>query len=167
MAPALTSFEQFVTFLTENKVPHRADAASQVVEMPSNAAPLPGNLFVKWERTVPFLQLIQFMVNGVPAERVRELEAAMARLNNQLEVGGFGLDHQNRRLYCRLTVPVLPPDGIDAMHIDKLARGVVRNGQEFLEAFTKVIAGEPGETIVSIYETIAKERQAAAAAPQS
>jgi len=167
MTASITSFDQFVKFLTDNKFPHKLDAARQVVELPSKGAPLPGNLYIRWEKTVPFLQIIHFMVDGVPADRVREVEAAMARLNNKLEVGGFGFDHDNRRLYCRLTIPVFPPEGINPMTLNQLGHGVVRNAKEFLDAFQQVIDGKPGDQIAEIYEAIAKQRRAAASGPQA
>ena len=107
------------------------------------------------------------MIDGVPAERVREVEAAMARLNNRLEVGGFGLDHENLRLYCRLTVPVFPTEGINPMTLNQLGHGVVRNGKEFLHAFRQVIDGKPGDQIAEIFDQPGQADRASAVRPQA
>lgn len=158
-ASAVKSFEQLVAFFTAQNFPHQADPARQLVELPSKAAPLPGNLYVKWERTVPFLQLIHFMIDGVPAERVPEIETAALRLNNLLEVGGFGFDHETRRLYCRLTVPVFPSDGIEPMTLNQLGTGVVRNALEFHSVFQEIIDGARGDQVVEAYQRLAQQRR--------
>src|SRR5262249_45665839 len=121
------SFEQLLQFLVDNKVPHNRDLERQLIELPSNAAPLPGNRYLRWEKSVPFLQIIHFMIENVPVDRIRELETAIIRLDNKLEVGGFGFDHDMRKLYCRLVVPVYPHDGLNPMTLDKLTHGVVSN----------------------------------------
>ncbi|MCB9570526.1 MAG: hypothetical protein H6709_00395 [Kofleriaceae bacterium] len=157
----LHSFDDFLAFLDGNQLPHKAAPAQQLVELPSTG-PLPGNLFVKWERTVPFLQLIHFMLE-VPADRVADVSEALVRLNNLLEVGGFGFDHGSHRLYCRLTVPVFPADGIDAQTLHQLGTGVVRNAIELLDAFQAVVDGKPGADIEDVYKQIAAARKASMA----
>lgn len=156
------SFDQFVKFLGDNKVPNRVDAERQIIELPSKGAPLPGNLLIKWEKQVPFLQIIHFMIENVPADRIRELETAIIRLDNRLEVGGFGFDHTSNRLYNRLTVPVIPPGGIDPMGISQLGHGVVRSAKEFLEVFQEIVGGKPGDQVFALLDAIVAKRKAAA-----
>lgn len=155
---SLQSFDDLVAFLVENKLPHRLDVAHQLVELPSNAAPLPGNLYLRWEKTVPFMQIIHFMLENLPEDRLSEVEAAIARLNNTLEVGGFGIDHEQRRLYCRLTVPVLPPDGINPMTLNQLGIGVVRNARTFVDPLKEVVEGKPGTTIIELVKATIAQR---------
>lgn len=151
---AIHNYSELVKFLEDSKIPHHKNDQAQLIELPSNASPpLTGNLYIKWERSVPFIQIVQFMVDDVPAERLRDLETAILRLDNQLEVGGFNFDYDRRRLYCRLTVPVFPPDGIQWATLNQLAAGVVRNGKEFIDAFKEVLGGKSGEHIIDIYRT--------------
>lgn len=151
--PLVHTYDELVKLLTEEKVTFRTDAETQVVELASGKTPpLLGNIYVRWEKAVPFIQLIQFMVDDVPAERVHEVETAIVRLNNTLEVGGFGFDHSNRRMYCRLTLPVFAEIGIEADVIQKICNGVVRNALEFLDAFKAVIADQPGEQVIELYK---------------
>jgi len=156
------NFEQLLQFFTENKVPNKVNTQDQIVELPSKGAPLPGNLILKWEKKIPFLQMIHFMIENVPADRVKDIETAIVILDNRLEVGGFGFDHTQNRLYNRLTVPVFPPDGINPMTINQLGHGIVRNAKEFFEAFQEVVAGKPGAQIVEIFEAIVAKRAAGA-----
>jgi len=162
---AVHTFDELVKFLTENNVQFRSDPQAWVMELPTQSPPLVGNLYVRWEKAVPFLQIIQFMVDGVPAERVHDVETAIIRLNNTLEVGGFGFDHTARRLYCRMTIPVFQPDGINPIAINQLGNGIVRNALEFLEVFQAVIGGKSGETVVDIYKALAEKRRGPAAPP--
>ncbi len=150
MAGAVRSFEELLAFFADNRIPHQADVAHRLVEVASQAAPLPGNLLIKWEPTLPFVQVIHVMIDAVPEDRAHEVEAAMARLNNLLEVGGFGLDHERRRLYCQLTVPSFAREGLNPMTLIQIATRVVRNGKEFVDAFGEVVAGRPGAEIVEI-----------------
>lgn len=164
---AVHNFEELVTFLNENKVQFRHDSAQQVIELPSQSPPLVGNLYMRWEKSVPFIQVIQFMVENVPADRVREVETAIARLNNTLEVGGFGIDHAQRRLYCRMTVPCFQPDGINPIAINQLGNGIVRNALEFLDVFQAIIGGKPGDQVVEIYKEISAKRAGGPPPPAS
>ena len=164
MTAALQSFEQLVQYLLDNKIPYRIDEPRQLVELPSQNASLPTNVFVRWEKHVPFLQIVQFMIEGVPAGRVRELETAIVRADNALEVGGFGFDHERLRCYYRLTIPVFPHDGINPSTLIQLVQGVVRTAEDYRDAFQKIVAGTPGEQIAAVYADVVAQRQARAAA---
>ena len=155
--PGLTTFDQLLSFLAENKFPHAVDRAHQVVELPSKAAPLPGNLLIRWEKRLPFVQFIQFMIDDVPAARIQELEGAIARINCALEVPGVGLDHARRRLYFRLTMPVFAPEGIAATTFHRMGQACVAQAKDLHAAFQAVVDGNPGAEI----ERIAREKRAA------
>jgi hypothetical protein len=155
--PGLTTFDQLLAFLAENKFPHAVDRAHQVVELPSKAAPLPGNLLVRWEKRLPFVQFIQFMIDDIPEARLGELEGAIARINCALEVPGLGLDHARRRLYFRLTMPVFAPEGIAPTTFHRMGQACVAQAKDLRDAFQAVVDGQPGAEI----ERIAREKHAA------
>jgi hypothetical protein len=163
MAP-VTTFQQLVAFLVENNFPHGADAAAQIVELPSNAAPLPGNLYIRWETKIPFIQIIHLVIDNLPADRLKELETAVVVLNNALELPGFGVEHANRRLYCRFTVPVIPPEGISSTTLNQLGMACVAHARDFLAAFQAVVAGRPGSEIVNLAREAAQAKAAAQSA---
>ena len=160
-ATRLKSYEEFLEFMKHQQLPHAVDAVNRIVELPCKGAPLPGNLYIKWHQTVPFLQLVHFMVEGVPDARVGALETALIRLNNVYEVPGFGYDHRSHRLYYRLVVPVLPDDGISVTTLIAMGSGCVKAAKEFLEGFKAVLDGQPGEDIETIVANIARARKAA------
>jgi hypothetical protein len=159
------SFEQLAAFLSQNQIPHTVDVAHTLIEVPARAAPLPGNLVMKFHRHMPFINIIQFMVNDVPPARVHDLETAIIRLNCLYEVPGFGLDHDTRRLYYRLAVPIFPPDGINPLVLNELGKGVVKAAREFYDAFQAVLAGRPGTQMDAILAEIAAQRKASQSPP--
>jgi len=160
MSVAITKFDELLKFLTDTRVPHRIDPDRQLIEVPGEGPPLPGNLYIKWEKHVPFLQLIHFMIEDVPAEREHELERAIVRLDNILEVGGFGFEYERRRLYCRLSVPVYRPEGITPTTLDRLCRGIVENARSYVDVFAQVVTGTPGDQVVAIAQEIMARRNA-------
>ncbi|HKA89705.1 MAG TPA: hypothetical protein VKE22_18710 [Haliangiales bacterium] len=154
----MTTFQELLAFLVDNKFPHAADPATQVIELPSKAAPLPGNLFIRWETKIPFLQIIHLMIEGVPPERIPDVETAIAILNNAVELPGFGLDHANRRLYCRFTVPAFPPEGISPATLNRLGTICVAQARDFLPAFQAVVGGQPGNQIIRLAQEAARAK---------
>jgi hypothetical protein len=160
---SVTTFQELVAFLVDNSFPHAVDASAQIVELPSKGAPLPGNLYIRWETKIPFVQIIHLMIDAIPPERIKDVETAIVTLNNALELPGFGLDHANRRLYCRFTVPVLPPEGITTVTLNRLSMGCVGHARDFLSAFQAIVRGEPGASIVRLAQEAAQARAAAQA----
>jgi len=148
----LTSFEDLVAFVTTHKVPHKLDRDLQVVELPSNDTTLPDVLYVRWEKHIPFVTMIQFALVDLPVSRITDLEHAIVVLNNKLDVPGFGLDGASRRLYNRLAIPVLPPDGIDPMMLNQLGMGCVKQAHQFAPAFRAVAQGRSGSDILALAE---------------
>jgi hypothetical protein len=161
MANTIKTFHELAAFLTENKVPHAIEPATQVIELATSSPPLPGNLFLKWSTTVPFLQIVQFMAE-VPEGRIRDIESAMVRLNHSYEVPCFGFDKERRRLYYRLAVPVF--EGITPNAINVLTSGCINAAKEFLEPFKMVIDGRPGDEMDAVLAEVAASRKAKAAA---
>ena len=152
--PVVHTFEELVKYLTDNKIGFAHDAETQSLELPSQASPpLIGNLYIRWEKQVPFIQIIHFMAEDVPEDRTRELETAIVRLDNSFEIGGFGFDHANRRLYCRLTIPAFPADGINPDTINQVGNGITRVAVEFIDVFKDVINGKPGDQVIEIYKS--------------
>ena len=145
---ALTSFDDLVAFLDANKFPHKLDRAGQVVELPTNDPNLPGNLYLRWDKQLPFIQLIQFVIHDVPAARIADLCRAIVMLNNKIEFPGFGFDDENRRLYNRTVVPVVP--SIDPMLLNRLGQGCVKQAQAFAPAFKAVVGGKAGTDILAL-----------------
>jgi len=149
MIDRIASFSDFITLLNETNTPHRADPERQTVEIPTTAPPLTGSLVVRWERKLPYVQVIQPMVQGVSRERRPEVEHAICRANNGIPLPGFGYAHDHDFIYMRLCVPMYE-EGMLAQSFRKQLASVVSNAQQFIGPFQKVIQGEPGERILEL-----------------
>ncbi len=161
----LRTFEELVAFLVKQQFPHTVDPANRIVQLPSKAAPLPGNLMIKWHAHMPFIQIVHYMIENVPETRVRALETALCRLNHLYEVPCFGLDHDARRLYYRITMPVFPTDGLNPTTLNALGQGCVKAAREFLEPLSMIVNGRPGEEMDAVLAEVSKARAPGQAPP--
>ncbi len=155
--PLVRSFDELVRVLGVARVPHRANHDTREVELPSHTD-LPGALVMQWASRVPFVVVRHALFEHLPADRLAELETAIARVNHHIDVSGFNLDHLRRRLYYRVSVPAF--DGIDPELLSRVAKGVIANAVEFATSFGAVIAGRPGSEIAQIYRDVATSRAA-------
>lgn len=143
---AFTSFAQFVTFLNEQGVPNGANLVEQVVELPVQTPPLEDVVHIRWEKALPYIQLICVMVRDVAPDRVRAIETACCVANNTIALPGFGFDYSRRSVYFRQTV--LVKDSIDSDFLKQMVLAVATNARQFLIPFRRVAAGENGELIL-------------------
>jgi len=150
MPPVLTTFDELVNLLVKDNTNHRLDRENQAIELPQKMPGLPGSLYLRWEKELPFVQLIQMSLVEIPQARVADVERAIVILNNKIEMPGFGLDEAVRNLYFRVVVPVVPPHGIDAEALYQLAQGTVRNAKLYQAAFKAVVDGTSGGDIVAL-----------------
>jgi hypothetical protein len=159
----LTHFPDLLAFLGENHVSHRLDGANQLIELPVGAPPLSGVLYIRWEKKLPFVQLIYPFVGDVPADRVREVETAICRANTMSALPGLGYEYEKRFIYMRLCVPVFD-EGVLASSFQRQLLGVVQNAKDFVGAFRDIIAGQPGAEIMALAVNHKNLADAAAAA---
>jgi hypothetical protein len=140
-------------------VPHRVDIEGKVIELPCDGPPLFGNIFLRWDGEVPFVTFRQVIVEDIPPNRLPEVETAVVRLNDLLDVPGFNLSHAERQLYYKVSVPAF--EGVDPDVLGRVGAGVLNNVKEFAEAFRAVIGGRPGADVARLYETQVYRRRMA------
>src|SRR5512135_2976123 len=159
----LTNFTDFVAYLEENKVPHRSDANALAVQLPIAESAGAGAVLVRWERDLPYVQVIYPFITDVPTARILAIESALCRVNTTIRLPGFGLEYDSRAIYMRLCVQ-LYDGGIPALACEQQIRAVLQNARESGAAFREVVAGAPAENVVDI---AIKHAQAAAAGATS
>jgi len=145
----LSNYEELLAYLKENNVPHRPEPADQGVEV---AVPQPkdaGSVYIRWEKNLPYINVIYPFAGNVPEARIPDVETAVVRANNVIKLPGFGFDHQNRLLYMRLCVQ-LYYGAISATAFQRQVFAVLQNAREFGEAFRDVVAGAPGKDICDL-----------------
>jgi hypothetical protein len=145
----LASFEDLIAFLTKSGIPHHVDAADHAVEVSTTPPALAAPVIVRWEPAIPYIQIIQELTNRVPDDRVRDLEAALARVNDVAMIAGYQFSYQTRVVYYRLTVPIYD-GGIASDALDHAMTAVLNNAVQLEPAIAKVVAGTPGENILEL-----------------
>lgn len=154
--PQLRTVQDFIALLAQSNLKHSFDTQTQVITLYKSTPPLQGPLTLRWEKAMPFIQVIQPMVLGLPEDRIAALESAISRLNHVSTVPGLGLDHTNRFLYFRYTIRIDATDGIRADKLDEVMDGAVMNAVEFYRPLHAVIQGESPDKVVELAVSQAK-----------
>ncbi len=102
----LTSYRDLIAVLTRDRVPHGSRPEHRLVELGGAGEPL----IVRWEADGAAIQLVQPLPFRIDPARVGAVETLLLRLNHNLRLPGFGLDHEHHVVYYRATIP-LPADG--------------------------------------------------------
>jgi len=143
---ALASFSQLRDFFATRGIPHLADPAAQTIECAVQLPPLDGSLYLRWEPTLPILQLVYILCFDLPLDRIPPVESACCRINATVALPGFGIDYTRRNQYFRVIVPVVDP--LPVLTLERLLLAVARSARDFLPTFQRVIAGsEPAEIL--------------------
>lgn len=140
-APArLHSFEQLLAVLDHDQVLHQTDLAAQTVSVPTRRAQGEGLMVMRWQDREGVLQLVHALPLVVPDGSVAAIESAITRLNHALALPGFGLDHENRRLYFRAVLPITA-GGVSPADVQALFRAMVRTSLDLLPPLRRVLDG--------------------------
>jgi hypothetical protein len=128
----LVTFADLLALLKESRVPHEVDMAAQVVELPANAPPFVGHTLIRWEKKLPYVQIIAPMVRNIT-----------------ISLPGFGYEYDRNFVYMRLCVPMYE-EGMLVKSFRNQIASVVSNARQFLVPFQKVVTGEHGERILAL-----------------
>lgn len=145
----LTSYADLLEYLKENNVPFQADPNALAVEVPVTMPPLKGVVYIRWEKQLPYVQIVHPFVMNVPEGRIPAVETAIIRANNIVPLPGLGFHHDRRFVYMRLCVPMYK-DGMLAANFQNQVLSVLNNAREFLAAFQAIVAGKPGEEVMQL-----------------
>jgi len=149
MIARVASFADLITLLSETLTPHRADHERQTVEITTTAPPLIGPLVVRWEKKLPYAQIVQVIVESVPRSRLSQVEDAICRTNHTIALPGFGYSFDRDLIYMRLCVPIYE-EGMTASAFTRQLASVASNARQFAVPFRRVVEGEPGERILEL-----------------
>ena len=131
----LARYEDLVQYLVEGNVPHREDQLQLSVEVPVLTPPLTGTVFVRWERHLPYVQIVHPFVQDVPDSRVAAVESAITHANELLAAPGLGYHHDHRFVYMRRCVPVYA-EGLLATTFQKQVAAVLEIARDHVAALT-------------------------------
>jgi hypothetical protein len=139
----LTKFDDLLAYLRENNVPHKPDPDGVELGLGNSI------VYVRWEKALPYVQLIHPFIGNVPRERERDLEIALCRANATIKLPGFGYDHINHILYMRLCMQ-LYENGVSPATFQRQVFAVLENAKQFLPPFRDIIAGAPGDSVLDL-----------------
>ena len=140
MSTTIRSFLELVDTLVAEKVPHSVNAEKQMLKLRTASDALPHDLLVRWEALLPFVQLMQPMIENVPEDRVRDIETAIVRINCISTFAGLEYDHASRMIYFRITMSVLQ-DGIRTDMFQAYLHGAVHDAKRLLPVMRSVVDG--------------------------
>ncbi len=149
MSQRVATYEDLVAFLTEEKAPFRHDPAAQVAQIALRTGPLEGSLYLRWEKNLPYVQIVVPMVQGVAPARARDVADALCRVNHAIALPGFGYDFTKNFIYFRLTL-AYDLEGIKAELLKRMILGAVTNARDFVMPLRAVVAGESSEKILEL-----------------
>jgi hypothetical protein len=162
MAPTtIRSINELLDVLTAHNVPHAVKPDSRTVEIPARTPPLDSTCYIRWEKDLPYVQIICPMAVGIPPERHRDLDAAMSRANNAVAFPGFGLDHEHGTLYFRYTMAMFGEDGVATTVFQRIVLAVMNKARDFVVPFRQVIEGKPGDQILAAVTAYVQAQNAA------
>jgi hypothetical protein len=158
MSTRLDSFDDLIAFLGAEGATFRHDTAAQLVQL-SIGAPTGGSLFVRWERTLPYLQVVATILSDVPEDRLREVMDAVIRLTHALPLPGFGVDLTRRQIYFRTTLTV-SDDGLPVDVLKRAILAVAASARDFAGPLDKVVKAEPGARVLQLVSEDERARSA-------
>ncbi|HKA86210.1 MAG TPA: YbjN domain-containing protein [Haliangiales bacterium] len=158
----ITGFADMVELLAADGVTHVKNETEQMVQIPTELGPFKGNLFIRWDRTLPYVNAICPVVFQIPEERMAEVERACMRINHAIALPGFCVEPEQRFAYFRLTVPI-EPGGMEASFYRLMMMAAVHNARDFFVALKGVVDGAPGEEALAVAAQQANATAAAAA----
>jgi hypothetical protein len=145
----IASFADLVKELEAGGAPHKADAERQTIEMRTGADALGNMVYLRWEKVLPFIQIIQPMISNVPEDRIPHVETAVVRVNALSTVAGLSFDHKGRSILFRITAPVLV-DGIRSDLLQSYIHGAVVSAGQLLAAMQQIVKDAPGDTVMQL-----------------
>jgi len=144
MPGRVASYDDLVAFLTEENATFKHDPATRTIELGVDG----GTLFVRWDVSAPYLQLIVPLIRGVPEARKGDVEEAVCRLNHALALPGFAYDFAKHFLYFRATVPY-DGEGLSPGLLRHMIAAVAGTARARLASLRAVVAGDPGAKILA------------------
>jgi hypothetical protein len=159
----ITGFADMEELLKSDGVQYMKDDTERAVQIPTETGPFKGNLFIRWEKTLPYVNAICPVIFDIPADRMAAVETACLRINHAIALPGFCVDPERRFVYFRVTVPI-EPGGMEAAFYRLMMMAAIHNARDFLAALQGVVAGSSPEEALAAAVQQASAKHAATAA---
>jgi hypothetical protein len=97
----------------------------------------------------------------IPANRIQTMESAIVRTNHAVSLAGFGLDHKQRKMYFRMSVPYQPRGALQAREVQAYLTGTLQQAATFYLPFRHVAleGGDPAGVVDEARREVARRKQ--------
>ncbi len=157
----MQSFAELKAFLEGRNIPLRADDERQVLEIPTYIRGEQHLMVIVWDPRATLIHVIQPLAVDVQEDRRGQVMDALARVNHQLVLPGFGFDHERNTLYFRWVVPREPNGGMSAEGLDRAIRTVLETCRDFLPGLREVAANMPSSEVIPYSAKLKEEERQA------
>jgi hypothetical protein len=154
----LTTYQDLIDLLKRDSVKHETDNKKALVRIPTKREDLEGTMLIRWQAAEGVVQFIQTLPMDISEDRIPAMETAVLRLNHALAVPGFGLDHQNRKLYYRFVAPFMPRGGLQDKEVRLYFQLTLKQAAEFFAPLKQVAEGADPVATVDAIRRAAKQK---------
>lgn len=143
-SPALiTSYQDLVNLLTNDGVSFTAEPQSQSVRVATQMRGIDGEQLIRFQEPDGVMQFIQWMpITNIPQSAMPVIESAVSRLNHLLAVPGLDVNHSYRFVSYRVTLPILPGQGVSPDLIRACFRIAVKSGADLVPTLRRILSGD-------------------------
>lgn len=157
----MNTFSDLLAVLGQRDVPTLVDEARQAVEIPTFIRGEGHRAVLIWDPRATLFQVIQPLNIPVSVSGEAGVVEAVARVNHQLVLPGFGYDHDRRAIYFRWVVPRAPDGSMTEDALDRAVATVLQSCRDFLPGLRAVAEGKLNASEIIPYSAALLERERA------
>lgn len=157
----MKSFADLLAVLEKRDVPAVVDEQRQAVEIPTFIRGEGHRAVLLWDPRATLFQVIQPLNIPVSVSDEAGVVDALARVNHQLVLPGFGYDHDRRVIYFRWVVPRAPDGGLSEDALDRAVATVLQSCRDFLPGLRAVAEGKVNASEIIPFSAALLERERA------
>lgn len=116
----------------------QVDDDARTIRLPLEEDWLTSVLWLRWDPEHTLLHVMLPLPEVIPSERVAAVESLITHINHKLVLPGFGLDHESRAAYYRLSVPRGLGGEVSYLEVRKLLRTAIETAGDFAPLFRAV-----------------------------
>lgn len=134
----IASFGDMVKWVAGSSANYKPDEKQKTIALGTKAGQLEGVMIIRWDDTDGVVQFIQTLPFEIPEARLPAMETAVTRVNHALSVPGFGVNHDHRIAYFRMTIPFQPRGSLASNEAQAYVFGTLNQASVFFVPLKKV-----------------------------
>lgn len=160
----ITSFAELEELMTQDGVEFESVPEATTIQIKTGISEQAGPLLVRWDERQGVVHFIQAVPVRVPDDRLREIESTIVRVNHGMLMPGFGMNHTNRLIYCRVSIPIQLRGGILDREIRSYFNFVLKHATDLAPLFVAVAHQEvPADEALEFHQQQRRKKNTAIA----